>query len=228
MRNKRMSDTSPAADTSSSDIIDAPKMMDIFGQLDMRLQTAYEAGVSTPFKTLYLNGEVTDETARQVIAAQSVFQTMDGPVTVWINSPGGAASQGFSIYEMLRYGNKEVVTIGTGEVYSIAALILQAGTTRYLTKYSRYMIHNGTVWYGQPMEVDRMPGHVRSVNLDTKTYQEILAERSGLSMRRIKRLCEDETFLTAEQAVELGFADKVLDYELARKLASSLPGISEN
>jgi ATP-dependent Clp protease protease subunit len=92
----------------------------------------------------------------------------------------------------------------------MAALILQAADKRIMTPECRFMIHNGSV--GMEATVGQVRALSKEIEFLTQKYYKTLSVRSGVSIAQIKEMCDKETFLSADQAVKMGFADKVLKY----------------
>jgi ATP-dependent Clp endopeptidase proteolytic subunit ClpP len=126
-----------------------------------------------------------------------------------ISSNGGDVSQGFAIYNMLaRHPAKKVVTID-GLAASMASVIAMAGDEILMPANAMMMIHNpsGATW-GNADEIESFGEAVRKMQGQiVDTY----AGRSKLSKERVAEMMDAETWLTAQEAVDLGLADRVVD-----------------
>lgn len=125
-----------------------------------------------------------------------------------INSPGGDVFDGFAIYNMLQQHPATVDVYVDGVAASIASIIAMAGDNIKMAKNSLMMIHNPQgVAVGDANEMDRVKALLHQVkgNL-TNTY----VDRTGKKAEEINAWMDDETWFTAEAAVEHGFADTVI------------------
>lgn len=126
-----------------------------------------------------------------------------------VNSPGGDVFDGFAIYNMLAQHPASIDVYVDGVAASIASIIAMSGNTIKMAKNSMMMIHNPQgVAIGDENEMDRVKALLKQVkgNL-TQTY----ADRTGNNAADIEAWMNDETWLTAEAAVERGFADRVIE-----------------
>lgn len=170
-------------------------------------------GVDVQNRTLYLIGEIDDTTSRNFIIAFSLLDQVDGPITIVLVSPGGDEDSGYAIFDIIRTAKNNVIMKGFGSVHSIAAIIFQAGDEKYLSPLSSMMIHNGSVDMGSTMEVDKIIVAGKIFQENNLKYQKILSEFSGNSIETIAKWCTEEKYFTANEAVEKGFADGLIDYE---------------
>lgn len=147
-------------------------------------------------------------TARDVIDA---LAQMNGDITVRLNSIGGIADEGVASYHALRDYPGKVTIIVEGIAASAASLLAMAGDTIIMRKGARMMIHDpaqGTENRGTAAE------HQKTAEQLEKTagqYAEIYAARSGQSTEKAREIMLAETYLTAEEAVSMGFANRVDD-----------------
>jgi ATP-dependent Clp protease protease subunit len=163
-------------------------------------------------RTLYLNGEISDETWYGDEVTPKLFRdelmTGSGNVTVWINSPGGDVFAAAQIYNMLMdYTGKVTVKID-GLAASAASVIAMAGGDVYMSPVSMLMIHNpSTIAIGDSEEMLRAKALLDEVKESIINAYEL---KSGLSRAKISHLMDAETWMNANKAIELGFADKLL------------------
>lgn len=167
-----------------------------------------DGSFSSKMREVRLFGSVDDDTARDVVSAVRCLDLKKGPIHLVIASTGGDEGAGWAIYDALRLAHNDVVTEAYGSCQSIAALILQAGTTRLLSPDCRFMVHNGSI--EMAATVTQMRSYGKEIQFLTQRYYEELAARSGLTVRRVRALCDRETFLSAAEAVDLGFADGII------------------
>lgn len=170
---------------------------------------------TTGERTLYLNGEISDETWYGDEVTPKMFRDElmagTGDVTVWINSPGGDVFAAAQIYNMLMdYTGKVTVKID-GLAASAASVIAMAGGDVYMSPVSMMMIHNpSTIAIGDSEEMLRAKALLDEVKESILNAYEL---KSGLSRAKISHLMDAETWMNANKAIELGFADKILFME---------------
>lgn len=163
-------------------------------------------------RTLYLNGEISDETWYGDEVTPKLFRDElmagSGNVTVWINSPGGDVFAAAQIYNMLMdYTGKVTVKID-GLAASAASVIAMAGGDVFMSPVSMLMIHNpSTIAIGDSEEMLRAKALLDEVKESIINAYEL---KSGLSRAKISHLMDAETWMNANKAIELGFADKLL------------------
>jgi ATP-dependent Clp protease, protease subunit len=178
-----------------------------------RLNSALSTNVDFESRTLYLCGEIEDEIVRKFQIGLSVLDSSPGPITLWLNSSGGAEPAGFAAYDLLKIVRNPVTIIGTGAVMSMAALILQGGSRRLLTPECRVMIHNGTVEVETTIDQDSLAKLNSESKKASARYHHLLAARSGKQLKRIRELCEAETYFSAKEAVRMNLADAIVGAE---------------
>lgn len=167
---------------------------------------------TTEERTLYLNGVISDETWWGDEVTPKLFKDEllagSGNVTVWINSPGGDVFAAAQIYNMLMdYTGKITVKID-GLAASAASVIAMAGGDVYMSPVSMLMIHNpSTIAIGDSEEMLRAKALLDEIKESIINAYEL---KSGLSRAKLAHLMDAETWMNANKAIELGFADKVL------------------
>ena len=163
-------------------------------------------------RILFLGAPVTDDVAN-IIQAQLLFLESADPmkdIQLYINTPGGSVSAGLGIYDTMQLVNCDVATICTGMAASMGAFLLSAGTKgkRFSLPNSRIMIHQPLGGArGQATEIEIAAKHI----LQTKErLNRILAQNTGKPIETIAKDTDRDNWLTAEQAVEYGLVDKVM------------------
>lgn len=165
-------------------------------------------------RIVFLNGEVTAESANLVIA-QLIYLEAKNPnkdISLYINSPGGSVVDGLAIYDTIQYLKCDVCTICTGLAASMGALLLSAGAKgkRYALPNAEIMIHQalGTIPYGQNTDVQIRAKQLERARVKTA---EIIAECTGKSYEQVYSDTDRDFWLSANEAVEYGLIDKVFD-----------------
>ena len=131
-----------------------------------------------------------------------------GPITVWINSPGGDCVAAAQIYNMLMDYPSDVIVRIDGIAASAASVIAMAGTKVQMSPVSVMMIHNPlTVAMGDSDEMRRAIQLLDEVKESIINAYEI---KTGLSRAKLSHLMDGETWMNAKKALELGFCDEIL------------------
>lgn len=142
----------------------------------------------------------------------------EGPVTIWINSPGGDCIAASQIYSMLMDYKGDVTVKIDGVAASAASVIAMAGTTVLMAPTALMMIHNPmTMAFGDHEDMQKAIEMLNEVKESIINAYEI---KTNLSRAKLSHLMDSETWMNANRAVELGFADDVLRDE---KLSADVP-----
>ena len=164
-------------------------------------------------RLILLNEEVNNASAG-VIVAQLLYlegQDPDKDIALYINSPGGVITDGMAIYDTMQYIKCDVSTICIGMAASMGAFLLAAGTKgkRFALPNSEIMIHQPSGGAkGQATDISIHANHILRTK---KRLNEILSERTGQPIAVEERDTERDNFLTAQEALEYGLIDKVID-----------------
>lgn len=163
-------------------------------------------------RVLHLNGTIAEESWFDDDVTPQLFKDElfagDGDITVWINSPGGDCVAAAQIYNMLMDYKGNVTVKIDGIAASAASVIAMAGTKVLMSPVSMLMIHNPiTVAMGDAGEMEKAIEMLGSVKDSIINAYEI---KTGLSRAKISHLMDAETWMDANKAVELGFADDTL------------------
>lgn len=132
------------------------------------------------------------------------------PITLHVSSPGGQVSAGLAIYDALRTVSCPVRTVCTELAASLGSIVFMAGDEREMLPHAELMIHDPLIPQGAGGSALALQETSRRLMARRKTLNGILAERSGLTLKRIQALTARDTYLDAERAVELGFATRVI------------------
>ena len=164
-------------------------------------------------RIVMLNEEVNSASASVVVAQLLYLESQDPTkdISLYINSPGGAVISTIVSYDTMQYIKCDVSTICMGMAASMGAFLLAAGT-----KGKRIALPNSTIMIHQPLggykgQATDMEIHTRYM-LDIKArLNKILSENTGKPLDIIKNDTERDNFMTAQQALEYGLIDKVID-----------------
>jgi ATP-dependent Clp protease protease subunit len=164
-------------------------------------------------RIIFLGDEVSPELANVIIAQMLFLANEDrkADISIYINSPGGSVYAGMGIYDTMQFVGCPVATYVLGAAASMAAVLSAAGAPgkRFVLPHSRIMIH-------QPLGGARGPATDIKIELDEmmrtqKQLYEILARHTGKSLEQITADCDRNNWMDAEQSVQYGLADKVLE-----------------
>ena len=171
-------------------------------------------------RIIWLGSEVAEDNANQICAQMMLLaaQDPDKPIFLYINSPGGSVTAGMAIYDTMQYIQPEVVTVALGMAASMGQLLLTAGTPgkRYATPHARILMHQPSGGVGGTASDIRI-----NANLILQMKQELAeinAQRTGKSVEQIREDSERDHWFTAQEALEYGFIDHVI--ESARNLGA--------
>ena len=163
-------------------------------------------------RIIFLGSDVNPHTAN-LIVAQLLFLQNDDPkkdIYLYINSPGGSVYDGLAIYDTMKFIKNDVQTVGIGLQASMGAFLLSSGTKgkRVILPHAKVMIHqpsSGTRGKVTDMEIDLE----ESLKLK-KLLNEILAKNTGKKISQVEKDADRDYWMTAQDAVKYGLADKVL------------------
>jgi ATP-dependent Clp protease protease subunit len=167
-------------------------------------------------------GEPIDDQIANLVVAQLLHLESEDPekdVFLYVNSPGGVVYAGLAIYDTMQYIAPDVSTIGFGTAMSMGALLLAGGAAgkRLVLPNARMLIHQPTGGFqGQSTDIEI---HARETLALRRRLDEIYAEHTGQPIEQIHSDMERDRFLTAEQAVEYGLADRIVERHELRRAA---------
>ena len=164
-------------------------------------------------RIIWLGGEVRDDNAN-AICAQLLLLAAEDPerdIYLYINSPGGSVTAGMAIYDTMQYVKPDVVTVGMGLAASMGQFLLTAGAPgkRYITPHTRVLLH-------QPLGGAGGSATDIRINADLilgmkKELAQITASRTGKSVEQVEADGDRDHWFTAQEALEYGFVDQVID-----------------
>ena len=163
---------------------------------------------------IILLGFPIDDHIANLIVAQLLFLEAEDPdkdIFMYINSPGGVVTAGLAIYDTMKYIKPDVITICMGQAASMGAFLLSAGTKgkRYALPSARIMIHQPLGGFqGQATDIEI---HAKEILRLKRYLNEKLAEHTGQPIEKIEQDTERDYFMSAQEAVEYGLIDKVIE-----------------
>ena len=165
-------------------------------------------------RIIILSDEVNDQTASLVVAQLLYLEAQDPDkdISLYINSPGGSISAGMAIYDTMQYIKCDVSTICIGLAASMGAFLLSAGTKgkRLALPNAEIMIHQPSA--GTKGQITDMAIHLKRLEIVKERMNRILAENTGKPIEVVTADCERDNFMTAQEAMEYGLIDKVIEH----------------
>lgn len=158
--------------------------------------------------------EVTDASASLVVAQLLYLegQDPDKDIQLYINSPGGSVTAGMAIYDTMQYIKCDVSTICIGMAASMGAFLLSSGAKgkRFALPNAEIMIHQPSA--GTQGQITDMAIHLKRLEIVKTRLTGILAANTGKPLDVVRADCERDNFMTAQEAMEYGLIDKVIDH----------------
>ena len=165
-------------------------------------------------RIIMLCDEVNDTTASLVVAQLLYLdgQDPDKDISLYINSPGGSITAGMAIYDTMNYIKCDVSTICVGMAASMGAFLLSSGA-----KGKRYALPNSEIMIHQPLggmqgQASDIKIHADRIIAIKERLNKILSEQTGQPLEVITKDTDRDNFMTAQQAMEYGLVDNVLDH----------------
>ena len=164
-------------------------------------------------RIIFLGEEVNDVTASLVVA-QMLFLEGEDPdkdINLYINSPGGSITAGMAIYDTMQYIKCDVSTICIGMAASMGAFLLASGAPgkRFALPNSEIMIHQPLG--GMQGQATDIKIHADRIIKIKETLNKMLSENTGQSLDKIKMDTERDNFMSAQEALEYGLIDKIVE-----------------
>lgn len=162
------------------------------------------------YRDIRISEPVTDEVAASVTAQLKYLDKSEGDIHLYINSPGGSVTAGMAIYDAMQCCRNDVVTICTGMAASMGAFLLAAGSRgkRMAAPQAEILLHQPLGGaQGQASDIELAARHIVRTRQKLNT---ILAERTGKTVEKIRKDCERDYYLTAEEAKAYGLIDSIL------------------
>ncbi|GAB5052669.1 ATP-dependent Clp endopeptidase proteolytic subunit ClpP [Pediococcus ethanolidurans] len=163
-------------------------------------------------RIIMLSGPIDDDVANSIIA-QLLFldaQDSDKDIYLYINSPGGVVTAGLAIYDTMRFIKSDVQTIVMGMAASMASVLASSGTKgkRFALPHSEVLIHQPSGGaQGQQTEIEIAATEILKTR---KELNQILADNSGQPLKNINRDTERDHYFTAQEAVDYGLIDAIM------------------
>ncbi|MEC8744139.1 MAG: ATP-dependent Clp endopeptidase proteolytic subunit ClpP [Candidatus Puniceispirillaceae bacterium] len=163
-------------------------------------------------RIIFLNGPVEDNMA-SLVCAQLLFLESENPnkdIYMYINSPGGVVTSGLAIYDTMQYIRPDVATVCMGQAASMGSLLLTAGAKdkRYSLPHARIMTHQPSGGFqGQATDIEI---HAKEIINLRGRLNAIYEKHSGKTIKQIEKIMERDTFMSPEEALDMGLIDEVV------------------
>ncbi len=176
---------------------------------------------------IILIGRPIDDVVANLVVAQLIYLSADDPekeIQIYVNSPGGAVSAGFAIYDTMQYVQSPISTVCIGRAASFGTVVLMAGT-----KGRRFSLPSATIHMHQPLiggkglqgQASDLDIHAREIVRIRSVLNELIAKHTGQSLERVERDTDRDFFLNPEEAVEYGLIDGLIQQTPVPVLAAT-------
>jgi ATP-dependent Clp protease protease subunit len=176
---------------------------------------------------IILIGRPIDDVVANLVVAQLIYLSADDPekeIQIYINSPGGAVSAGFAIYDTMQYVQSPISTVCIGRAASFGTVVLMAGA-----KGKRFSLPSSTIHMHQPLiggkglqgQASDLDIHAREIVRIRTVLNELIAKHTGQSLERVERDTDRDFFLTPEEAIEYGLIDAIIQQTSVPVLAAA-------
>ena len=180
------------------------------------------------FETLYLKDKLLSD-SREIfltkevnamscdsLITQLMYLNRDEPekeITFYINSPGGSVADGLAVYDVIRLLDAPVRTVCMGTCASMGAILFLAGTRREIMEHGRIMVHDPA--FGGNHDIGGKKPHQIQSELDDlnrcrESLAQIISERTGKSLDEVYKITANDTYFSAQEAVEFGLATNII------------------
>jgi ATP-dependent Clp protease protease subunit len=176
---------------------------------------------------IILIGRPIDDVVANLVVAQLIYLSADDPdkeIQIYVNSPGGAVSSGFAIYDTMQYVQSPISTVCIGRAASFGTVVLMAGA-----KGRRFSLPNATIHMHQPLiggrglqgQASDLDIHAREIVRIKSVLNDLIAKHTGQPLDRVDRDTDRDFFLNPEEAVEYGLIDGIIQQTPVPVLAAT-------
>ena len=165
-------------------------------------------------RIVFLGTPIDDQIANLIVAQLLHLESQDPDkdISIYVNCPGGAIYSGLAIYDTMQFIKPEIQTICVGIAMSLGSLLLTGGTKgkRFALPNSRLLIHQPSAGFeGQATDIEI---HAQEILKIRQRIDEIYAKHTGQAVEQVREDMERDRFFTAEQGVDYGLIDRVIDH----------------
>ena len=165
-------------------------------------------------RIIFLGSPIDDQIANLIVAQLLHLESQDPDkdISIYVNCPGGAIYSGLAIYDTMQFIKPEIQTICVGIAMSLGSLLLTGGAKgkRFALPNSRLLIHQPSAGFeGQATDIEI---HAQEILKIRQRIDEIYAKHTGQAVEQVREDMERDRFFTAEQGVDYGLIDRVIDH----------------
>jgi ATP-dependent Clp protease, protease subunit len=176
---------------------------------------------------IILIGRPIDDVIANLVVAQLIYLAADDPekeIQIYVNSPGGAVTAGFAIYDTMQYVPSPISTVCIGRAASFGTVILMAGA-----KGRRFSLPNSNIHMHQPLiggkglqgQASDLDIHAKEIIRLKSVLNELIVKHTGQPLERVDRDTDRDFFLTPQEAVEYGLIDGIIEQTPVAVLAAA-------
>lgn len=181
----------------------------------------HDTGLAIPTRTIYMGGVQSwdGEVGTDVLMAERVIKNLHtlenmgtGPITILMNNPGGDWYHGIAIYDSIKQSPCEITIKARGYAMSMGSIILQAATHRWMSPTASQMLHYGTDGYFHHSKTfEKYAEQSKKINavMEGIYLDRIREKHPKFKKAQLKKLLNFDTYLTAQESIDLGLADRV-------------------
>ena len=160
-----------------------------------------------------ISGDIDEELADRVISQMMYLIGEHKDIRLFVNSRGGSWAAVLSIVDMIRMYRGRVSTYCTGSLSSVGALILSAAKkgNRYIFPHGNVIINQPRISSGISGSEDELRGYICGLKYEKGIFLDLLAEHTSQKRSDIEKLITEDCFLTAEDAIDFGLCDKIVE-----------------
>jgi ATP-dependent Clp protease protease subunit len=165
-------------------------------------------------RIIFLGGAVDDVTANLIIAQMLFLSNEDSKSDIhfYINSPGGSITSGLAVYDTMQFLRCDVATYCVGQAASMGAVLVAGGKAG-----KRFLLGNNRILLHQPLISGELIGPATDLDIEAQEIlrlrarlYDILARHTGQTAEKVEKDCDRNLWLSAEEAIEYGLADRIL------------------
>lgn len=171
-------------------------------------------GIDLSSRTIFLMGEIEEYTVEPAIKALHILDRTAGDITLKLTTIGGDWYSGMALYDSIILAENPITIIGYGHVMSMGGLVLQAADTRLLSPNATLLVHYGSDWAGghvKDLERRAMENKRTGVVMEDIFLERIHEKHPEYTREQFKQQFAFDVYLTAQEAVDLGLADSILE-----------------
>jgi ATP-dependent Clp protease, protease subunit len=176
---------------------------------------------------IILIGRPIDDVVANLVVAQLMYLAADDPekeIQIYVNSPGGAVTAGFAIYDTMQYVRAPISTVCIGRAASFGTVVLMAGE-----KGRRFSLPSSTIHMHQPLiggqgmqgQASDLDIHAREILRIKDVLNGLISKHTGQPLERVERDTDRDFFLSAQEAVDYGLIDGIIQQTPAPVLAAT-------